>query len=475
MLSIQQKLTQTQKLTPQQIQYQKLLQLNNLALEQRIKEELELNPLLEEEMDLRTVENEDDNYDEDGSFEEDTEFTVEDYMNDEEYFDDPSYKDHREESFRPVARSRETFSEHLLQQLYLLDITEELTILGEEIIGNLDSDGYLGSSLEEILDDLETFQHIKIAPEEAETLLKTIQTLDPPGIASRDLRECLLAQLHTMSYDPYYSFLAEKLLNEHYEAFLKKHYTKIRESMDLSEETFHSVIQLITKLNPKPGFGKVDNYELNQITPDFILEEVDGGFRITLNDRSLPTVTLSKTYLDMFAENKAHRNTSEREKQTYKFLREKFESARWFLACIEQRRDTMLKVMQSIAEFQLDFFRKGMLKPLRYKDVAADINMDISTISRVVNGKFVQSRQGIHELKYFFSEGIMNDEGEEISNKEIKERIKNLIEAEDKSNPLSDDKIAELLKTDGLQIARRTVTKYREAMKVPVARFRKQA
>lgn len=475
MLSIQQKLTQTQKLTPQQIQYQKLLQLNNLALEQRIKEELEQNPLLEEEMELKTAEPEDDGFDEESSYEEDTEFTVEDFMNDEEYFDDPSYRDHREESFRPVARSRESFSEHLLGQLYLLDISTELTMLGEEIIGNIDSDGYLGRDLDEILDDLETFQHIKVTPEDAETLLKTIHTFDPPGIASRTLKECLLAQLHALPYDPYYSYLAEKLLDVHYDAFLKKHYNKIRESMDLSEETFHSVIQLITKLNPKPGFGKMENYELNQITPDFLLEDVDGEFRITLNDRSLPTVTLSKTYLDMFAENKAQRNTSDREKQTYKFLREKFESAKWFLACIEQRRETMLKVMRSITVHQQEFFRRGMLKPLRYKDVAGDINMDISTISRVVNGKFVQSRQGIHELKYFFSEGIVNDEGEEVSNKEIKEKIRNLIEAEDKLSPLSDDKIAEMLKADGLQIARRTVTKYRESIKIPVARFRKQA
>ncbi len=475
MLSIQQKLTQTQKLTPQQIQYQKLLQLNNLALEQRIKEELELNPLLEEEMDLKTAEDDDDRYEEDDSFDEDAEFTVEDYMNDEEYFDDPSYKDHREDSYRPIAKARESFSEHLLQQLYLLEIPQEHTMLGEEIIGNLDSDGYLGRNLDEILNDLETFQHVKVSPEDAETILKTIQTFDPPGIASRNLRECLIAQLHALSYDPYYSYLAESLLNDHYDSFLKKHYNKIREAMNLSEDTFHSVIQLITKLNPKPGFGKIENYELNQITPDFILEEVDGGFRITLNDRSLPTVTLSKTYLDMFTENKAHRNSSEREKATYKFLREKFESARWFLACIEQRRDTMLKVMQSIAEYQQEFFRKGLIKPLRYKDVAGDINMDISTISRVVNGKFVQSRQGIHELKYFFSEGIMTDDGEEVSNKEIKEQIKNLIEAEDKSAPLSDDRLADILKQEGIQIARRTVTKYREAMKVPVARFRKEA
>ena len=474
MLSIQQKLTQTQRLTPQQIQYQKLLQLNNLALEQRIKEELELNPLLEEELDLKQVENDDDNFEEDESFEEDNEFTVEDYMNDEDYFDDPSYQDNREETFRPVAKARESFSEHILQQLYMLDISEDLTILGEEIIGNLDNDGYLGRGLDEILNDLETFQHVKVSPEDAESLLKTIQSFDPAGIASRDLRECLLAQLHTLSYDPYYSYLAEILLKEHYDWFLKKHYNKIRDAMKLSEDTFNSVIQLITRLNPKPGFGKIENYELNQITPDFILEEVDGGFRITLNDKSLPTITLSKTYLEMFSENKAKRNTNEREKQTYKFLKEKFESARWFLACIEQRRDTMLKVMQSIAERQQDFFRRAAMKPLRYKDVAADINMDISTISRVVNGKFVQSRQGIHELKFFFSEGIMNDEGEEISNKEIRERIRHFIEAEDKTAPLSDDRLADLLKQDGLQVARRTVTKYRESLKIPVARFRKK-
>jgi RNA polymerase sigma-54 factor len=253
-------------------------------------------------MDLKTAEDDDDRYDEDDSFDEDAEFTVEDYMNDEEYFDDPSYKDHREDSYRPIAKARESFSEHLLQQLYLLEIPQEHIMLGEEIIGNLDSDGYLGRNLDEILNDLETFQHVKVSPEDAETVLKTIQTFDPPGIASRNLRECLIAQLHALSYDPYYSYLAELLLNDHYDSFLKKHYNKIREAMNLSEDTFHSVIQLITKLNPKPGFGKIENYELNQITPDFILEEVDGGFRITLNDRSLPTVTLSKTYLDMFTE-----------------------------------------------------------------------------------------------------------------------------------------------------------------------------
>ncbi|KAB2908176.1 MAG: RNA polymerase factor sigma-54 [Ignavibacteriaceae bacterium] len=474
MLSIQQKLSQTQKLTPQQIQYQKLLQLNNLALEQRIKEELELNPMLEEELDLKTEQDDDERFDEDENFNEDNEFTVEDYMNDEDYYNDPSSMDQREETFRPIARSRESFSEKLLQQLYMLDISEDLTTLGEEIIGNLDDDGYLARSLEDLVVDLATFQNIVINHADAEELLRTIQAFDPPGIATRDLRECLLVQLQTLSYDPYYSFLAEKLLNEHYDAFLKKHYNKIREEMALSEETFASVIRLITKLNPKPGAGDIDNYELNQITPDFIIDEVDGEFKIEPNDRSIPSVTLSKTYLEMVAANKATKNQSEREKQTYKFLREKFESAKWFIACIEQRRDTMMKVMQSIVEFQQEFFMKGVLKPLRYKDVAGNINMDISTISRVVNGKFVQSRQGIHELKYFFSEGLMTDEGEEVSNKEIKERIKLLIEAENKSAPLSDDKIADTLKAEGVQIARRTVTKYRESMRIPVARYRKE-
>ncbi len=485
MLSLSQKLSQQQKLSPQQIQYQKLLQLNTLALEQRIKTELELNPILEEEMELRQDEKEPEETieeigdpDEDNFDNEDSEFGLEDFMNDEEYFDETirlNKSPNDDDKTQPIAPSRESISEHLLNQLYLLDIDEKLIRLGEEIIGNLDEDGYLKQSLEKIIEELNLFEHYEINYDEAEKLLKKIQTFDPVGIASRTLQECLLVQLHTLSFDPYYSFLAEELLKNHFEDFAQKRYDVLMQKMNVSQETLKTILSLIQKLNPKPGEGNFEPAELNQITPDFLVEKVDDDFLITLNDKTLPTVTISKTYLEMLNQNKGKKKISTQEKSTYKFLREKFDSAKWFIACIEQRRETLMRVMRAILEKQYEFFEKGpkFIKPLIYKDIADEIQMDISTISRVVNGKFVQSPMGIHELKYFFSEGLSTDSGEEVSNKQIKERIKEIIENENKKSPLSDDKIAEMLNEEGIHIARRTVAKYREALRLPVARLRK--
>jgi RNA polymerase sigma-54 factor len=245
--------------------------------------------------------------------------------------------------------------------------------------------------------------------------------------------------------------------------------------MELTDETLKTTVELIQSLNPKPGEGNIQSEENNQITPDFLIENVDDNLIITLNDRTLPSVTISKQYLEMFHSKKS-RKSSEREKDTYKFLREKFESAKWFIACIQQRRETLMKIMQAIVEKQYEFFEKGakFLRPMIYKDIAEEIQMDISTISRVVNGKYVQSPMGIHELKYFFSEGLATDNGEEVSNKHIKERLKELIEGEDKNSPLSDDKLADMLNEEGIHIARRTVAKYREQLRLPIARLRRQ-
>ncbi len=245
--------------------------------------------------------------------------------------------------------------------------------------------------------------------------------------------------------------------------------------MNLTDETLKATFELILRLNPKPGEGNSESIEFNQIIPDFVIEEVEGDFVITLNDRSLPSVTISKSYMDMLDANKKKRK-SDRDKKAYKFLREKFESAKWFIACIQQRRDTLLKIMRAIFEKQYMFFLRGPkhLKPMIYKDIADEISMDISTISRVVNGKYVQSSQGIHELKYFFSEGLSTDSGEEVSNKHIKIRLGEIIESEDKKNPYSDDKLAAILNDEGIHIARRTVAKYREQLRLPVARLRKQ-
>lgn len=286
----------------------------------------------------------------------------------------------------------------------------------------------------------------------------------------------MLVQLKNSSFDPYYAFLAEELLVNYFNDFTQKRYDVIKQKMNLTDEGLKATIGLVQSLNPKPGEGNIDSVEMNQITPDFIVEKVDDNFVITLNDRSVPSVTLSKTYLEMIDQNRKTKKTSPRDKNTYKFLREKFESAKWFIACIQQRRETLMKIMQAIVEKQYEFFDKGpkLLKPMIYKDIADEIRMDISTISRVVNGKYVQSPMGIHELKYFFSEGLSTDSGEEVSNKHIKERLKEIIESENKNSPHSDDKLAEMLNDEGIHIARRTVAKYREQLRIPIARLRRE-
>ncbi|MGE5429764.1 MAG: RNA polymerase factor sigma-54 [Syntrophomonadaceae bacterium] len=494
MLSLNQRLSQLQKLSPQQIQYQKLLQLNTLSLEQRIKTELELNPILEETLlddyELEMSQDEEKPQDEktddtasEGEEEEivdtsDDEFELEDFMNDgdSDAEDDYYNRSGDEDRTQPVAPLRESLNEHLTRQLYLLDLSDDMFALGEEIIGNLDEDGYLKRDLNSIVDELNMFQHVEVSPENAENLLKKIQTFDPVGIASRNLQECLLVQIRNSSFDAYFSYLAEQLLTNYFNDFINKRFDAIQKNMNLTTETLKSTISLIHKLNPKPGEGNIESDQANQITPDFIVEKVEDNFIISLNDRHVPSVTISSTYLEMLNSNKRKRNISNREKETHKFLREKFESAKWFIASIQQRRETLMKIMRAIVEKQYAFFENGpkALRPMIYKDIAEEIAMDISTISRVVNGKYVQSPVGIHELKYFFSEGLSTDDGEEISNKHIKELIKEMCDGESKSAPYSDDKIAEMLNDKGIHIARRTVAKYREQLRIPVARLRKE-
>ncbi len=477
MLSLHQRLSQQQRLSPQQIQYQKLLQLNTLALEQRIKTELELNPILEEELDISLDEEKNDNENEENEIDEskDEEFEIEDFMNDDSIDDTRVNKSNDEEDYHPLTPAKKTLNEYLIDQLRLLNLSEDLYLLGDEIIGNLSSDGYLNRDLDEIVNELRMFEHINVTDEQAKSLLSTIQTFEPVGIGARDLRECLLIQLRNLPLDPYYSFLAEEMLNDNFEDFKNKRYDAIKQKMNLTDETLKATVELIQSLNPKPGEGNIDTEQLNQITPDFLIEKIEDNFIITLNDRSVPSVTLNKTYLEMIDDNKKGKKTKQ-SKETYKFLKEKFESAKWFIACIQQRRDTLMKIMQAILEKQYQFFEKGSkyLRPMIYKDIADEIGMDISTISRVVNNKYVQSPMGIHELKYFFSEGLSTDDGDDISNKHIKVLLKELIAGESKKTPLSDEKLAEMLNEKGIHIARRTVAKYREQLKIPVARLRKE-
>jgi len=490
MLSLSTKLSLSQKLSPQQIQYQKLLQLNTLALEQRIKTELEMNPILEElqdeELDLDQLED-DDTPDEKTEEKEteveeietsaDDEFEIEDYMNEgdlDEARINRSADD--DDKTRPIAPSRTSLIDNLFDQLHLLDLTEEEIIVGELIIQSLSKDGYFKQDLAKLVEDLELFEHVSISFEDAEKVLKQIQLLEPVGIAARSLQECLLVQLHNVNFDEYYSYLAEQVLVKHYKDFVNKRFDAIQKNLDLTRETLKAVLDLIHKLDPKPGEGSIVSDEANQITPDFLIEKHEGNYIVTLNDRSVPSVTISQTYLEMLNTNKRKRKISQRDKETHKFLREKFESAKWFIASIQQRRQTLMKIMRTILEKQYEFFENGprSLKPMIYKDIADEVMMDISTISRVVNGKYVQSPVGIHELKYFFSEGLSTDSGNEISNKHIKELIKEICDEESKRSPFSDDKIASMLKEKGIHIARRTVAKYREQLKIPVARLRKE-
>ncbi len=482
MLSLNQRLSQQQKLSPQQIQYQKLLQLNTLALEQRIKTELELNPILEEEMELSQDQDEnererDEDVDPEVKDADKEEFELEDFMNDDEMDHEKVYRGSEDDVFQPIAPQRESLSEHLLEQLRMLHLEENLFILGEEIIGSLNVDGYLKRDLSDILNELELFEQIKITPETADKLLKRIQLFDPIGIACRSLQECLLVQLrNSKNADQYYKYLSEKILENYYDDFTKRRFDALKQKLNMTDETLKETVNLIQSLNPKPGEGNIESVEMNQISPDFIIEKVENDYIITLNDKSMPSVTINRSYLEMFDNNRKRGKKTSREKETYKFLREKFESAKWFIACIQQRRETLMKIMQAIFHRQYEFFEKGpkYLRPMIYKDIAEEINMDISTISRVVNGKYVQSDMGIHELKYFFSEGLSTDTGEEVSNKHIKERLKEIIDGEDKRKPYSDDKLAELLNDEGIHIARRTVAKYREQLRIPVARLRKE-
>lgn len=498
MLNLQQKQSLQQKLSPQQIQYIKLLQLPTLALEQRIKSEMEINPLLEEGAEEEEPELQDsedvrdelneaeeirdaDVREEEGDKEE--EFDWEELLNNQD--DLYGYKarvDNSEEDDREMPMpSRESMVEHLRDQLAFLDLDEEEEIMAEQIIGSIDEDGYLRRPLESIIDDIMFNHGILLTDDDVERVLKRVQTLDPVGIGARDLKECLLVQLYSVPDDTNGRDVAIGMLEECYKSFTMKHFGSIMKKLNCDEEELKEAYDLIQhRLNPKPGEGDFTAQQ-NYITPDFTVRYEDGDFFITLNGRNAPQLRISRQYRNMLqkiaAEKKKKRVLANGvDDETKKFLKNKFESARWFINSINQRRHTMTKVMHAIVELQDEFFKygEGFLKPMILKDIAEIIDMDISTVSRVVNGKYVQTEFGVYELKYYFSEGLTTDSGEEVSNKEVKAIIETIIDKEDKTKPLSDQKIADMLEERGFQIARRTVTKYREQLSIPVARLRKQ-
>ncbi len=479
MLHLSQQQRLLQKLTPQQIQYLKLLQLPTLALEQMIKTELEINPLLEEGVDGETEVEQ--TADETPAVEEETkqeeeekkkdEFTFEDYLSDEESFaprrEVQQQSDDEDRDEIPIAAVT-PLAEKLIDQLHLADVTEMGMLVAEEIIGNIDEDGYLRRDLESIVNDINLSNKLHLTVPQVEEVLHIIQRLEPVGIAARTLRECLLIQLEFVKGDPVLIDKAKKLLRDHFDEFTKKHYEKIAEVLAISIDDVKAILDIISHLNPKPGEGTIDSQQ-NYLTPDFIVTKDEDNFVIQLNDKNVPPLRINRNYKDLMSKRNKDVGTD-----TKQFLRSKFDAAKWFIASIYQRRETMVKVMNEIVNRQRDFFETGEgLKPLIYKDIAEVIRMDISTISRVVNGKYVQTDFGVFELRYFFSEGISTQSGEDVSNKEVKARIREILAEEDKSKPLSDEDIAAVLKEKGFNIARRTVAKYRESMMIPVARLRR--
>lgn len=496
MLDLQQKQELQQKLSPQQIQYIKLLQLNTLDLDQRIKEELEENPLLEEgkseeeqleEQEIESATAEETEHETEVEETEEEDFDLEDLLNNKD--DLYSYKVGQgggddEDRDRPM-RAEMTLAEELSEQLSFLDLGETDEIIAEQIIGSIDEDGYLRRDIESIIDDV-LFNHgIELSEDDVERVLHEVQQLDPPGIAARDLQECLLIQLDRMDADVEGRNVAIEMLEDHYEAFTMKHFGKLKKRLKVDDRELKQAFDLIQqRLDPKPGEGTFSQ-QTNYITPDFNVRYVDDDFVITLNGRNAPDLHISKHYRKMLEKLKAQKkkekqkgNPAKKEvdEETKKFLKDKFDSARWFINSINQRRHTMMLVMDAIVQLQEEFFKhgEGNLKPMILEDVAEIIDMDISTVSRVVNGKYVQTEFGVYELKYFFSEGLETVDGEEVSNKEVKAVLQQIVDNEDKTDPLSDQKLADRLEEKGFKIARRTVSKYRKQLGIPVARLRKE-
>jgi RNA polymerase sigma-54 factor len=481
---LQQKLLQ--KLSPQQIQMIKLLEIPTIQLEQRIKKELEENPLLEEGSEDELTLKENEQSDEDNDNEQDAdfdEFSIEDYLNEE---DVPVYRlnpknyqkdEKREEIPFSVGTS---FHEYLENQLGLRELTEKQEILALYLLGNIDDDGYLRRKLDSITDDLAFTENIQTTEEELLEVLRIIQDFDPVGVGARDLQECLLLQIENKDIQIKEIALARKILKYYFQEFTKKHYDKIITRLNISEEELRSALDEILKLNPKPGSAYSDpqNKNIQHIVPDFILENEDGELQLSLNAKNVPELRISQAYSDMIESYHVNRNKQTREqKEAISFVKQKLDSAKWFIDAIRQRQNTLMLTMNAIINFQREYFKEGderKLKPMILKDIADMTNLDISTISRVANSKYIQTHFGIYPLKFFFSEGMQTDTGEEVSTREIKKILQECINAEEKRKPLTDEKLAEILKDKGYHIARRTVAKYREQLDIPVARLRKE-
>lgn len=478
---LQQKLLQ--KLSPQQIQMIKLLEVPTLQIEQRIKKELEENPALEEGEEEEDIpsEQEEENFEEDDK--DDEEFTLDDYIQDDEI---PEYRLQTNNQSRDDDKRAEipfsagsSFHEFIESQLGLRDLTDKQKILGEFIIGNIDEDGYLRRELVNIVDDLAFLQNETTTVEELEEVLTIIQDLEPAGVGARSLRECLLLQLAKKDHTQPATRLAYTIIDTLFEEFSKRHYDKIITRLGITEDDLKHVIDEILKLNPKPGGVYSDPFSkiVQPIIPDFILEHSEEGFDLHLNSKNLPELRLSPAYSEMIQAYSRDKNNKKDMKDALLFVKQKIDSAKWFIDAIRQRQNTLLLTMNAILKYQEEYFIDGdetRLKPMILKDVAEMTGLDISTVSRVANSKYIQTHFGIFPLKFFFSEGLQTDSGEEVSTREIKRILQDCIDNEEKRRPLTDERLTEILQEKGYQIARRTVAKYREQLNIPVARLRKE-
>ena len=487
---LQQKLLQ--RLSPQQIQLMKLLQVPTASLDIRIKEELEENPALELDEENQNPEENKDEFSENGAeeFEEKEEsaddydkIDISDYVQegDDEIADyklrSNNYPDEEERREAPL-KTEISFYDTLWSQLGLLSLDEKELPIAEQIIGSIDEDGYLLRETSAMVDDLAFRQNIIATEEEVENLIRKIQSFEPAGVGARNLQECLLLQLQRQHDEGRDVDTAIRAVKKYFEEFTKKHYEKIQRGLNLTDEQLKDVMNQIIHLNPKPGgvasdSNKVENY----VIPDFFIYNNAGKLELTLNSRNAPELRISEGYREMLKDYSKGAKKDNRQKEAVMFIKQKIDSAKWFIDAIVQRQHTLLNTMSAIMEYQYEFFLTGddtNMKPMILKDIAEKTGLDISTVSRVANSKFVQTEFGTYRLKFFFSESLSTDSGEEVSTREVKKILSNFIEAESKKRPLSDERLTILLQEKGYNIARRTVAKYREQLNIPVARLRKE-